>query len=124
MIALLDEVFATRDLAEWRAVLDANRITFGFVGTLGDIADDEQMRAANVVVPREGAPGLTINSPFELEGVRKRAPGPAPAIGEHTAEVLSALGYSQHDIDRLAAAQKVGVAPSADVPLRAAAARK
>jgi crotonobetainyl-CoA:carnitine CoA-transferase CaiB-like acyl-CoA transferase len=125
LIALLDAAFATRDLAEWRAVLDANRITFGFVGTLGDIEDDEQMRVANVVVPRQGAPGLAINSPFEIEGVRKTAPGPAPEIGEHTSEVLSALGYTQRDIEQLADQQKVGVGKPAEAPLRqAAAARK
>jgi crotonobetainyl-CoA:carnitine CoA-transferase CaiB-like acyl-CoA transferase len=126
LIALLDTVFATRDLAEWRVVLDAARITFGFVGTLGDIEDDEQMRAANVVVPRAGAAGLTINSPFEIEGIRKAAPGPAPAIGEHTAEVLAALGYTRRDIDHLANTQKVGgINPVEAQPLRqAAAARK
>ena len=125
LIALFDTVFATRDLVEWRAVLDAARITFGFVGTLGDIADDQQMKAANVVVPRHGAPGLTINSPFEIEGLRKAAPGPAPAIGEHTTEVLSALGYAQRDIDRLAEQQKIGVASVPDTPQRQmASARK
>ena len=44
LVAILDAVFAQRDLAEWRTILDAAGVTFGVVGTVDDVADDAQMQ--------------------------------------------------------------------------------
>ena len=38
LISLLDEAFAQKPLAEWRAILDAAGLTFGVVGTVAEIA--------------------------------------------------------------------------------------
>lgn len=101
LVALLDERFAQRDLADWRACLDEAGVTFGVIGTLGDIADDAQMRAAGALVPLADGSGLTVNSPFELAGVRKVPPGSAPALGEHGESVLREAGYDASEIARL-----------------------
>src|SRR5215469_15494161 len=101
LIALLDEVFATRDLAEWRSTLDAAGLIFGFVATLDDIAVDEQMRVNDVLVQFENEAMLTINSPLWIEGCDKVQPRRPPALGEHSDEILRAAGYDDAAIEKL-----------------------
>jgi len=101
LIALFDEVFATKPFAEWRRLLDAAGITFGAIGTLEDMRADEQMRAAGALLPFEGEALLTIDSPFTLDGATKTAPRHAPTIGQHSAEILGEAGYTPSDINRL-----------------------
>ncbi|HET7342707.1 MAG TPA: CoA transferase [Methylomirabilota bacterium] len=103
---ILDDVFATHDWPQWRRRLEASGIAFGVIGTLDDIPDDEQMQASGALVPlHDPAAGatLTVNSPVWLDGQDKRPAGPAPAIGQHTSEVLREAGYSEAEIDALRA---------------------
>jgi crotonobetainyl-CoA:carnitine CoA-transferase CaiB-like acyl-CoA transferase len=101
LIGVLDDIFATRNLAEWAARLDAARIIFGTVGTMDDIPHDSQMRDSGALVPFVGSDTLTINSPFFVAGQDKVPPRPAPKIGEHSAEVLRAAGYPEAEIRQL-----------------------
>jgi len=103
LIAILDERFAQRDLADWRVAMDAAGITFSDVSRLDDIGDDPQMRACGALVPFADAPGLTISSPFQVDGATKVPPGAAPALGEHTAELLREAGYDDASIAALRA---------------------
>ena len=102
----LDAVFATRDLAEWRKILDAVGVTFGVVGRIDDVADDAQMQAIGALVPFADGKTLTVSSPFHLDGETKVAPRRAPAVGQHSEDVLREAGYSADDIGRL---RKLGV---------------
>ena len=92
LIAILDAVFAARDWAEWRRVLESAGIAFGAVGTLDDIPHDAQMRDSGALVPfddpRAGAT-LTVSSPVWMEGQDKVPPTLAPEIGEHSVEILA-----------------------------------
>src|SRR3984893_1041787 len=104
LIAILDAVFAERDWAEWRRVLEASGVAFGVVGTLDDIAHDAQMRESGALVPiddpRAGA-ALTVSSPVAIEGQEKVPATMAPGIGEHTLEVLREAGVDEADLARL-----------------------
>jgi len=40
--------------------------------------------------------------------VKKRPPQPAPELGQHTAQILKELGYSDADVARLKEAGAVG----------------
>ena len=101
LIALIDARFAEHDLPNWRQRLDAVGITFGVIGTLADIDNDAQMQASGALRPRADGGGLTVASPVQLAGVAQRAPGPAPALGEHSAGVLAEAGYTDTEIDHL-----------------------
>jgi crotonobetainyl-CoA:carnitine CoA-transferase CaiB-like acyl-CoA transferase len=108
LIALLDQVFATRDLAQWRSILDAAGLIFGVVATLDDIAADKQMRVNDIFVPFENDAMLTINSPLWVEGADKVQPRRPPALGEHSDEILRAAGYDDAMIQKLRMAGVVG----------------
>jgi crotonobetainyl-CoA:carnitine CoA-transferase CaiB-like acyl-CoA transferase len=117
LTAILDEVFAARDWAEWRRVLETAGIACGVVGTLDDIPGDEQMRASGALVPiddeRAGA-RLTVSSPIQVGGQDKRPATVPPEIGEHTVEVLRAAGVAEAEIERLLAAGVIVQAKSGD----------
>jgi len=101
LTAVLDDVFATRDLAEWRTVLDGVGVTFGIVGTVDEALSDQQMRDCGALVPFADGQGLTISAPFHIDGVEKVPPRRAPDLGQHNASVLAEAGYSADEIGRL-----------------------
>jgi crotonobetainyl-CoA:carnitine CoA-transferase CaiB-like acyl-CoA transferase len=108
LIKLFDEIFATRDLAEWRKCLDGNGLVFGVVGILDDIPTDRQMIDNDVLLPFEGDTLLTINSPIWIDGSRKATPRRPPDVGEHSDEVLREAGYDEAAIQQLRASGAVG----------------
>src|SRR5205085_623219 len=93
LIKIFDDIFATRDLAEWRRILDGNGLVFGVVGILDDIPDDKQMIENEVLVPFEDDTMLTISSPIWVDGSKKVRPRRPPGIGEHSDEILRGAGY-------------------------------
>jgi crotonobetainyl-CoA:carnitine CoA-transferase CaiB-like acyl-CoA transferase len=108
LIKLFDEIFATRDLAEWRKRLDGNGLVFGVVGILDDIPTDRQMIDNDVLVPFEGDSMLTVNSPIWVDGSQKTAPRRPPHVGEHSDEVLREAGYDEAAIRQLRHSGAVG----------------
>lgn len=107
LIRIFDEIFATKDLAEWRRLLDGNGLVFGVVGILDDIPHDQQMLDNEVLVPFENDTMLTINSPIWIDGARKVPPRKPPGIGEHSDEILRSAGYDDEAIRTLRAAGAV-----------------
>jgi len=101
LIGILDHVFATRDLAEWRKILDCTGLVFGVVGILDDITHDKQMLDNEVLVPFENDTMLTINSPIWIDGASKVPPHKPPAVGEHSDEILRNAGYDKTAIKKL-----------------------
>jgi crotonobetainyl-CoA:carnitine CoA-transferase CaiB-like acyl-CoA transferase len=105
LVAILDRLFAERDLAHWREVLDKAGLIFGVVGRVEDIRHDEQVLAAGFLKPYADEPDLmTIDSPFFLAGQEKVAPRTAPAVGQNSDEVLRQYGYGDAEIAALRAA--------------------
>jgi crotonobetainyl-CoA:carnitine CoA-transferase CaiB-like acyl-CoA transferase len=100
LLSVLDRVFATRDLAEWRALLDAAGIVFGTVAVMEDIAGDRQMRDSGALVPYADG-GLTVSSPIFIAGEEKVTPRRAPELGEHSDRVLRNAGYGEAEIRAL-----------------------
>ena len=104
---MFDGIFATKDLAEWRKILDGNGLVFGVVGILNDIPNDQQMIDNDVLVPYDGGEMLTINSPIWVDGSEKTKPRRAPGLGEHSDEILRSAGYDEAAIAKLRASGTV-----------------
>jgi formyl-CoA transferase len=103
LIAILDEIFAAKDFAEWGSILDAAGIIFGIVAKMEDIAEDLQVLASEALVPFTDGETMTVNSPIWIKGQEKVNPRRAPNVGEHSEEVLRAAGYSDPEIEALRA---------------------
>jgi crotonobetainyl-CoA:carnitine CoA-transferase CaiB-like acyl-CoA transferase len=108
LIPILDEIFASKDQAEWRRILDEAGLIFGIVADLGEIADDEQILASAALVPFTDGSSLTVNSPIWIAGQEKRPPRPAPAVGQHSEEILREAGYADAEIHSLRDAGVIG----------------
>jgi formyl-CoA transferase len=101
LTAILDSIFAERDLDEWRGLLEKAGVTFGPVHSVDEAADDAQAREIGALVPFADGAGLTVSSPFHIDGAAKVAPVRAPAVGQHSEAVLRGAGYSADEIARL-----------------------
>jgi formyl-CoA transferase len=101
LVTILDKVFAQRDLAEWRSVLSGAGVTFGAVHSVEETATDAQLQDCGALMHFADGDGLTVSSPFHLDGEEKVAPRRAPSVGQHNEEVLEEAGYSRGDIRRL-----------------------
>jgi crotonobetainyl-CoA:carnitine CoA-transferase CaiB-like acyl-CoA transferase len=103
----LDAVFAERTLAEWTERLAAAEGVWAPLQTARELPDDAQA-VANAYVPEvdrgDGTRFPLVASPVQFD---ETAPPlrPAPDLGQHTEEVLLALGV---DWDALAAAKAEG----------------
>jgi crotonobetainyl-CoA:carnitine CoA-transferase CaiB-like acyl-CoA transferase len=95
----------TRTRDEWLEVAAQHHLPIGPVNVnVPDLLRDPQMQARGIFVeghhPQAGeftylrAPALVEGQEFEVER-------PAPLAGEHSAEILGELGYSEDDIKDL-----------------------
>lgn len=103
LIAIIDDIVAGRTLGEWRAILDGHGLTFGFVANLDDMLTDPQVAATDTLVSFENEELMTVNSPIFVDGETKRQPSRAPAIGEHSDQVLEELGFSREAVAEMRA---------------------
>jgi crotonobetainyl-CoA:carnitine CoA-transferase CaiB-like acyl-CoA transferase len=104
LIALLDEIFATRTLAEWAAVFDATEDFFWApVQSIDEVVNDPQVHAAGglVEVPDGEGTALLPAAPVDFERTPGLPRGMAPALGQHSDEVLRELGRSASQIETL-----------------------
>ena len=95
LVALLDEVFATRDLASWAEVFATEPDFFWApVNTVDDLLSDAQFVAAGgiVEVPDGTATTPMVAMPADFHGTPGGPRRVAPRLGEHTDEVLAELG--------------------------------
>jgi alpha-methylacyl-CoA racemase len=102
----IEAIFAARTREQWRAFASEHDCCLEPVLELDEALDSELVRARDMVVELD-QPGA--QRPVRLLGVPvklSRTPGnpnrgPGPGLGEHTREVLAALGYDARQIDAL-----------------------
>ena len=77
-----------------------------------DTITDEQALANNFIYKyknRDGSEDLIVSTPVKFGKPDEIAHRNAPLIGEHTAEVMKSLGYTDADIKAWAADGAIGV---------------
>ena len=106
MGVVLQAEFATCDRDAWLARFADVEACVGPVNSVGEALADLQVRARGMVAEVRGVP--VGPGPVPRMGNRSGEPlCPAPALGEHTAEVLSAAGVSEGRLAALRAAHVV-----------------
>ena len=97
LVAIIDAVVAGKDMAAWKEIFHRHDVIWAPVPAVQQVPSDAQMEANGVFGEIE--PGLrTVMNPLTIAGVEKAKPRRAPAVGEHTVEVLETLGYSRSAI--------------------------
>lgn len=102
--AEIAEVFKSKTRAEWAAFNDERDCCIEPVLELDEALDSELVKARGMVIAVD-QPGVgevrQLASPIVIDGQRPARTEPAPAFGEHTDEVLGALGYGADQIASL-----------------------
>lgn len=105
-IALADAlalVLAGRTARDWAQVLDAAGVPCAPVQHVGQLAQDAQLVADGLLqtVPHPAGEVTVVGSPYRLDGVRPRVRRAPPLLGEHTTQVLTALGLSVEQVQEV-----------------------
>ena len=104
LTGLLQSIFSAGRREEWLQRLQARDVPCAPLNTLGEVFDDPQVREYGFPIevehPRMGKMRL-VGSGVELSRTPPGIKMPPPTLGEHTGEVLGALGYNQEAIARL-----------------------
>ena len=104
--AMLAEAIATRTTAQWLEAFERADIPAMRMHTLDTLLEDEHLQAVGFFEladhPTEGRI-RHLRNPGTWSGTPLGPVRPAPRLGEHSRELLSALGYSEEQIEDLIA---------------------
>jgi len=97
----IDRVFRTATSAVWIARLNAAGVANGEVRNIGQMLDDPQLAAREMVQtlmhPTAGATRV-IGAPIKLSATPASLHSAPPVLGQHTDAILNELGYSPADV--------------------------
>jgi formyl-CoA transferase len=105
MVSLVGAAIRLKPAAEWLDQLESAGIPAGPINRVTQALNDVQAVHRAMVRNIAGMP--LVGSPMRLDGERADSALPPPALGEHTDDVLAALGLSP---DAIAALKEAGVA--------------
>ena len=109
---LVAQRLATRPAAEWLRLLADVEVPAALVQTLSEVTKDPQVVARGAILPVPGFHDdlVSIRSPFRLASQEAPRNERFPALGADTRTTLLDLGYTEEQVDELAAAGAVGLA--------------
>src|SRR5215470_12854799 len=101
---IFSDTFAAKPYEHWRQALAKHGITFGVISRPQDVPDDEQAVACGAVVDTE-IPEMprTLSNPIRLSFAEQRVAHAAPALGQHSEEILREAGLSAPEVAELKA---------------------
>jgi formyl-CoA transferase len=103
----LQEIFSKHPAEFWLERFEATGVPCGPIHRLEDALEEPQAITNQSFIHLEHpvhGPYLVPNNPIRFEHALAGPRGYAPALGQHTAEVLREVGYSREEIERLIAA--------------------
>jgi formyl-CoA transferase len=105
MVQLVGAAIRQKSAGDWLDQLEAAGIPAGPINTITQALADVQAQHRQMVRSIAGVP--LVGSPVRLDGDRADSELPPPALGEHTADVLAALGLATEEVERLKAAKVI-----------------
>jgi formyl-CoA transferase len=108
---LLEEALAAKSAAEWETLFIDAGVPVGPVLNVPDVLAHPQIAHRGMLTTFKNALGAgrdlsVAKTGFRLGGEQPGVDAPPPVLGQHSREILSALGYTDGDIARL---QRSGV---------------
>jgi crotonobetainyl-CoA:carnitine CoA-transferase CaiB-like acyl-CoA transferase len=104
LVAIFDEVFASKTRDEWMQILQKHGCIYTPVQNIPEVVEDPQLLANNYVIevdhPNYGHT-KTMGFPWDLSETPASWRRRAPNLGEHTDEVLTEIGYSKEELAKL-----------------------
>ena len=103
---LLEGTFSTQDTEHWLEMLDNAGVVAGPIYNMEQVYQDPQVLAREMLVDMEDPELGTIHNigvPVKLSATPGKIRRRAPALGEHSVEVLLQHGFTQEEVDNLLA---------------------
>ena len=104
LIEIIQNTFRSHSYAYWVDVLSRTKLIWSPVKTPLEVSRDEQAIANDFYGdwdhPTYGSIRM-LNSPIKLSKTKSENRCKAPELGEHTREILTRLGYSMDEIEKL-----------------------
>jgi crotonobetainyl-CoA:carnitine CoA-transferase CaiB-like acyl-CoA transferase len=100
----LAEIFRSRTQAEWTQIAIDADIALGPANQLDDIREDPHLQARGIVhesVHPHAGPFTSVGWAAPVSGQPFSIEHPAPLLGEHTDEILSEIGFTASEIEKL-----------------------
>ena len=104
LVALLQAEFKKRPVAHWVEVLEEAGVPCGPISNLADVFSDPQVLERNMLLEVQHPSAGKIKQtgiPIKFSATPGSIDRPPPLLGQHTAEVLLELGYTQADVESL-----------------------
>jgi crotonobetainyl-CoA:carnitine CoA-transferase CaiB-like acyl-CoA transferase len=101
---ILEKIFRERTSAQWRKILDQYDVPNGPINTYEDVFQDPQVQYNKIAVEIDHeilGSFRYVGLPFHLMGTPGSPQRPPPMVGEHTAEILTGLGFTKAEIAKL-----------------------
>jgi crotonobetainyl-CoA:carnitine CoA-transferase CaiB-like acyl-CoA transferase len=106
IVGLIADAIREKPAASWFEDLEAAGIPAGPINSVTQALADVQAQHRAMIRTIAGVP--LVGSPVRIDGERADSELPPPALGEHTLDVLAALGLGSEEIERLRAANVLG----------------
>lgn len=99
----INEITSKRTMAEWIEYLNKEGVPCGPINNLAQTFEDPQVRHQEMLLELEQPTGKvkTLGFPVKMSQTPAKIHRPAPQLGQHTEEILSALGFSSEKIKEL-----------------------
>jgi crotonobetainyl-CoA:carnitine CoA-transferase CaiB-like acyl-CoA transferase len=111
LVEQCEAMFRTKTNAEWLSILDSFGIASGPVRFVDELWDDPQVEANNYIIDFEHTllGPLRANAPVvRMSATPTRVQRASPALGEHTDEVLTELGFGAGEVEGFRAQGIIG----------------